>query len=688
MNSTQSIMELKGIGEKNAALFHKLNIETIEDLLYYFPKDYERFPTITTIDDVLAKSLSKGAILATVSTNPTLQRMKGKSLVKWVARDTDNQPFTVTFFNMPYLKNSIKAGKQYVFYGAVNSKNGSVFMSHPKMFQYAEYVALEENLIPVYPKTKGLSDHIISKFQQLALNELSDNAQEFLPAGIVERMDFMPVKEALKCMHFPKNIEQVSLARSRFAYEEFLWFLMAMKQQSREKKRGQAPEMIETADANRLMEALPYALTDSQNAAFESMKKDMLEGICLNRLLQGDVGSGKTIVAVLLMLLAVSNGYQTSMMAPTEVLARQHFETISEMTEKYKLPFKPVLLVGSNTAKQKREIYAGIADGSYNIILGTHAIIQDKVEFKNLALVITDEQHRFGVKQRESLVNKSNQDIHTVVMSATPIPRSLAIVLYGDMDVTEMKELPSKRLPIKNCVVDQRYRPTAYKFMQSEIDKGHQVYIICPMAEPGVMEELENVVDYAKELRNQFPESVRIAHLHGKMKPKQKTEIMESFASGQIDILVSTTVIEVGINVPNATVMMVENAQRFGLATLHQIRGRVGRGSAQSYCIFMESETRGQVNERLSILNRSNNGFEIANEDLKLRGPGDFMGTMQSGSFQFRFADIYRDADMLKVASMDANEILQNDSLLMEESHIPLRRKLEAYIASGYLDIL
>jgi ATP-dependent DNA helicase RecG len=447
--------------------------------------------------------------------------------------------------------------------------------------------------------------------------------------------------------------------------------------------------MIETAEPGRLIEQLPYELTDSQKKAYMQIRDDMLSGICMNRLLQGDVGSGKTIIALLALLLCVSNGYQGAMMAPTEVLARQHMDTVLAMTKQYNLPFRPALLVGSQTAKEKRQIYQEIADGIYNLVIGTHAVIQEPVTFQNLALVVTDEQHRFGVRQREKLVSKGeNANVHTIVMSATPIPRSLALLLYGDMSLTEMKELPGGRLPIKNCVVDQSYRQTAYKFMLEEIQRGHQAFVICPMAEPGVMEELENVVDYAKNLRPQLPDKIQIAYLHGKMKPKQKTEIMEQFAAGTIDILVSTTVIEVGINVPNATVMLVENAERFGLATLHQIRGRVGRGNAQAYCIFMETEKKQQENERLAILARSNDGFEIASEDLKLRGPGDLMGTMQSGSFQFRFADIYRDAELLKMAAEDAADILKNDTLLLAESHIPLKRKLEQYIASGYLRIL
>ncbi|MBQ8527708.1 MAG: ATP-dependent DNA helicase RecG [Lachnospiraceae bacterium] len=685
MKLEQSIMDLKGIGEKNAALFHKLNIDTVGDLLFHFPKEYHRYPKSGTLQNRDVDG-GKSAVIATVQSAPQLQRMRGTSMLKFHAVDQCGHCVTVTFFHMPYLKNSIKQGRTYVFYGQVHLKNNMAFMSHPKMFSCDEYKKLEGMLVPVYSRTKGLTDQSLYKHCMNALCN-ADNMEEYLPEYLIDKYHFLPVRDALQQIHSPSELSDAVEARKRFSYEEFLLFLLAVKSQRSGLKTLTEYPMIETADVQRLIEQLPYELTPSQRQAYEQIRSDMLSEYCMNRLLQGDVGSGKTIVAIIALLLCVSNGYQGAMMAPTEVLATQHMETVLEMTQMYQLPFRPVLLVGSQTAKEKRDIYAAIESGEYNLVIGTHAVIQDKVMFHNLALVITDEQHRFGVRQREKLVSKG-KNLHTIVMSATPIPRSLALILYGDLDITEMKGLPAQRLPIKNCVVNQNYRMTAYKFMQDEIEKGHQVYIICPMAEPGIMEELENVVDYSKYIRDFFPENIHIAYLHGKMKPKQKAEIMDRYALGEIDILVSTTVIEVGINVPNATVMLVENAERFGLSTLHQIRGRVGRSEKQSYCIFMESEEKERKNERLEILNHSNDGFEIANEDLKLRGPGDFTGVEQSGAFHFRFADIYRDADMLRAAAEDASKILENDSLLIEESHIPLKKKMETYVTSGYIKIL
>ncbi|MCR5283794.1 MAG: ATP-dependent DNA helicase RecG [Lachnospiraceae bacterium] len=690
MQITDSIMAIKGIGEKNAAFFRKLNIDTIASLLYHFPRDYELMPKAAGIREGAKMPGAKKAVLATVKTKPVLQRFGGKSKLSFDAADGFGCVMKVTYFNMPYLASSLWIGKQCVFYGSLTEKGSTFLMAQPKLYSPESYEEQSGKLYPVYAKTKGLSDAGITKAVGSALSMLEEGGawqEEYLPDELVKRRGFDSVKDSLHTMHFPVDRQRLQKARERFSYEELLLFLLSVKSQSVQKTPCSSP-MKDDGQMEALIQKLPYQLTGSQHKAVEMIREDLCGGFYMNRLLQGDVGSGKTIVAFLAMLLVVSNGYQTVLMAPTEVLAKQHYEQLSQMTKELGLPFKPAFLAGSSTAKEKRQTYEALANGTINTAIGTHALIQEPVAFQNLGLVITDEQHRFGVRQREILHEKGGGNVHTLVMSATPIPRSLAIVLYGQLSVTQMTDMPAERLPIKNCVVDQGYRPSAYKFMMDQIRLGRQVYVICPMAEPGVMEELENVVDYAKHLGKIFPESVRIAHLHGKMRPKQKNEIMEAFATGQIDILVSTTVIEVGVNVPNATVMMVENAERFGLATLHQIRGRVGRGSEQSYCIFMESETRDKKNERLEILNHSNNGFEIAEKDLKLRGPGDLMGLEQSGSFSFRFADIYRDHQLLLDASADADELLAEDPGLSEPVHLGLKERLSRYQEEGYLDIL
>ena len=434
--------------------------------------------------------------------------------------------------------------------------------------------------------------------------------------------------------------------------------------------------MAEMVQTEKLLRDLPYSLTGAQKRVWEEIKEDLQGKTVMNRLIQGDVGSGKTILTFLSLLMCVSNGYQGAMMAPTEVLATQHYETMLELTKQYELPFVPVLLTGSMTAKEKRQAYEAIQCGTANVIIGTHALIQEKVEYQKLALVVTDEQHRFGVRQRETLAGKG-ENVHVMVMSATPIPRTLAIILYGDLDISIVDELPANRLPIKNCVVGTEYREKAYRFITKEVGAGRQVYVICPMVEEGELEGVENVTSYTEKLKSVLPQEIRVACLHGKMRPSDKNRIMEEYAAHNIDVLVSTTVIEVGINVPNATVMMIENAERFGLAQLHQLRGRVGRGQYQSYCIFINGSDKKQAFDRLEILNHSNDGFYIAGEDLKMRGPGDLFGIRQSGLMDFKIGDIYQDADVLKKAGECVDRLLALDEELALPEHEALGRYME-----------
>lgn len=432
-------------------------------------------------------------------------------------------------------------------------------------------------------------------------------------------------------------------------------------------------------EAEMLVAELPFSLTKAQQKVYEEILRDMGDGYVMNRLVQGDVGSGKTIVAVLALYQAVLNGGQGAFMVPTEVLASQHYKSLCRLLSKKGVRIG--ILIGSLTAKEKREGREKITAGEWDIVVGTHAIIQDNVEFADLALVITDEQHRFGVRQRESLFQKG-QEPHMLAMSATPIPRTLALILYGDMDLSVIDERPADRLPIKNCVVNTDYRPNAYRFMSEQIREGHQVYIICPMVEASEESDLENVTIYTEELKGIFPSSVRIEGLHGKMKPAQKDEIMERFADGETDILVSTTVIEVGIDVPNSTVMMIENAERFGLAQLHQLRGRVGRGSAQSYCILMTGQESKEARERLSVLAGSNDGFYIAQEDLKIRGQGDLFGIRQSGDQLFALADIFDDAEILRQAGEEAKTFTEDEIVLLYKKNHRLKDRVETYLGN------
>ena len=428
---------------------------------------------------------------------------------------------------------------------------------------------------------------------------------------------------------------------------------------------------------------MPYRLTNAQMRVWGELERDLKGHTRMARLVQGDVGSGKTILAFLAMIMTAENGYQSALMVPTEVLARQHYESLCTLLKENNLTeYNPRLLTGSTKAKERREIYASLEDGSCKMVIGTHALIQEKVQYKNLALVITDEQHRFGVRQRTALAEKGEPP-NVLVMSATPIPRTLAIILYGDLSISVIDELPAKRLPIKNCVVDTSYRPKAYRFITRQVELGRQAYVICPMVEESEMIEAENVLDYTKILREHLP-GIRVEYLHGKMKGKEKNQIMEKFAAGEIQVLVSTTVIEVGVNVPNATVMMIENAERFGLAQLHQLRGRVGRGDRQSYCIMVNASGNKEKNRRLDVLNKSNDGFYIASEDLKLRGPGDIFGIRQSGDLEFRLADIYTDAVTLKKVSEDVNRLLDRDEDLEEEENQELKKRLDRFMEEKY----
>ena len=554
-------------------------------------------------------------------------------------------------------------------------------MEHPEIFTPAAYEEIIHSMQPVYGLTKGLSNKMITKLVHQILDTRPLHG-EYLPEEIRERYQLADPNYAIRTVHFPKNMQELLTARKRLVFDEFLLFVLAI--QLLKEKTEEAPNtfpMKPVWTTEEIIEGLPYDLTGAQKNVWHEIERDLSGHKLMSRLVQGDVGSGKTVIAFLAMVLSAENGFQSALMVPTEVLANQHYEGFLRLMEEQNIAScHPVLLTGSTTARQKREIYQKIADGEVNVIIGTHALIQEKVIYENLGLVITDEQHRFGVKQREALTTRGNAP-HVLVMSATPIPRTLAIIVYGDLDISVIDELPAQRLPIKNCVVDTSYRPKAYSFMEKQIRQGRQVYVICPMVEESEGMDGENVLDYTLKLRNVFSPDIKIASLHGKMKAKEKNVIMEAFAAGEIQILVSTTVVEVGVNVPNATVMMVENAERFGLAQLHQLRGRVGRGEYQSYCIFMQGNGAKEISKRLQILNKSNDGFYIAGEDLKLRGPGDLFGIRQSGLMEFKIGDIYNDAGILKNASEAAGEILALDFDLILPQHKALKEHLKGYMS-------
>jgi ATP-dependent DNA helicase RecG len=679
MDYNSPVIEIKGVGEKTCRLFEKLDIHTVGDLLNHFPRDYETFEEPVPIKNAAPGQVN--AVYVQVTSIPNLKKVRNLSILNVNVKD-DTGIMQLTFFNMPFLKNVLKPGGYYLFRGLVQGRGANKIMEQPRLYTYDEYKKQTHVLQPRYSLTKGLSNQALQKAVKQALS-FYKYEEEYYPEGLLRENDLISYREAINTIHFPSDREALIKARKRLVFDEFFAFLLILRK-NRDFTAQLANEypMFETADTVRFLEQMPFELTKAQKKVWAELRDDLSGKHCMNRLIQGDVGSGKTIVAVLALLMCAANGYQGALMAPTEVLAMQHYETISEYTNRYSLIFKPVLLVGSMTAKEKREAYGKIASGEANLIIGTHALIQEKAIYKSLALVVTDEQHRFGVKQRERLAEKGKNP-HVLVMSATPIPRTLAIILYGDLNISVIDELPANRLPIKNCVVGTSYRPKAYDFIRKEVEAGRQAYVICPQVDEGEQEDLENVVGYAEKLRAALPEDIQTAYLHGKMKAADKNRIMEEFAAHNIDILVSTTVIEVGINVPNATVMMVENAERFGLAQLHQLRGRVGRGEHQSYCIFISAKEQKETMERLEILNKSNDGFYIASQDLKLRGPGDMFGIRQSGEFSFVLGDIYTDADCLKQASESVDRLLDTDYGLECEEHRLLREHFEKVHQGG-----
>lgn len=670
------IISIKGVGDKTAGLFYKMNIHTVEELLLNLPKGF------TSFDEPVSPNAEDNGKLVAIPAIPVSGSIVSKKTGRYnfsIAKIKSGESIvSVRFFNMPYIRNLLKPDQNYILRGVLTCNKGNFSMLHPQIFEVSKYKELIGKLLPYYRLTKGLTNNAIGKACKNALSDLTE-IKDYLTDKQREDLNLLSIREALQGIHVPNSKEEFLLSKKRLAFHEFFTFLYLIRKNKTEK----AAEIINNpllpvADTSRLLEALPYQLTNAQQRAWNEIDSDMEKNLPMNRLLQGDVGSGKTIISFLALLKTAANNRQGALMAPTEVLAEQHYRSLCDLAQKYHLCIRPVLLLGSMRVKDRKEALAGIADGTYNAVIGTHAIMQEAVVYHNLSLVITDEQHRFGVNQREALRKKGNSP-HILVMSATPIPRTLALILYGDLSVSVIDELPADRLPIKNCVVNDSYRKTAYAFMLKEIQNGRQVYIICPMVEESEnTEELENVIDYTASLQSVFPKEIIISYLHGKMTLSEKENIMQAFERHEIDILVSTTVIEVGINVPNATVMMIENSERYGLAQLHQLRGRVGRGGHQSYCIFMSSNLNKKNEERLKILNESNDGFYIANKDLELRGPGQLGGIAQSGELGFVIADIYNDHDMLLLADSFCNKVLDQKETIDEINFSQLNLRVES----------
>ena len=673
------LTELKGIGPKTEKLFQKPGIRTVEDLVYYFPHTYLSFPKTQVVGSLVDGE--QQAVMGMLEKDATVVHLHGLLMTTAYVRDLSGK-LRLCWFNAAFLKSTLRAGTVLVFLGKVTSFKEQKTMQQPRIFQPEEYEAKPGTLEPVYGQTKGLSNTAILKAVRQAM-DVAVFRPDFVPESIRYNRTLMDMRTAVRAMHFPESVTQFEAARKRLAFNELFLFSLALAEKKAHHSAERAHYVIEThPEVAALVEKLPFQLTEGQKAAVQDITADLRSGFVMNRLVQGDVGSGKTIVAFLAMLETALSGYQAALMAPTEILAEQHYVKMKAMIEEHALPLRPVLVTGSMTAKERKTLYTRIATHDADLIIGTHALFQEKVVYDQLALVITDEQHRLGVNQRQELSEKGQRP-HTLVMSATPIPRTLAMLVYADMQVSLIREKPADRLPIRNAVVDENYRKNAYKFIYEEIRKGRQAYIICPMVESNDMLDLENVSDYVQKIRKIFPKEVKIGKLHGKMKPTEKEDIMARFLAREIDLLVSTTVVEVGVDVPNATVMMVENAERFGLAQLHQLRGRVGRSEHQSFCIFVDTQNSEKSKQRLQILAHSNDGFDIAEQDLRLRGPGDIFGVRQSGALDFAIADIYEDGALLREAAEDAAFVLKTDAELTLPEHAELRKALDHFLAKS-----
>lgn len=644
MELLDSITTIKGIGDKTAASFARLGIHTVKDLISTYPRNYLTYGEPVGIKDTAVGE--RCAIMAIVSSAVYSRKVRSLNITTMTVKDSTGS-VQITWFNSPFLQKVFHKGETYVFVGTIKVKNNMRILEMPEYYKPAVYEGMRQEMQPIYPLTQGLSNKTFQK-AVISCRETIYKMEDYLPDTVRYDNSLMEITEAYENVHFPMNETVLKNAIRRFAFDEFYKFLYDMGSLKAENVEQENCHIIVQGKAVAdFIDELPYKLTKGQAEAIDDILSDMGSDRIMNRLVQGDVGSGKTIVAITALYAAVKQGFQGALMVPTEVLAKQHFTELSKIFASYNISV--ACLVGSLSMKEKRQIYDKVSSGEIDILIGTHALIEDKVEFKDLGLVITDEQHRFGVNQRKKLASKGTFP-HVLVMSATPIPRTLAIIMYADLDISVISELPKGRKRIMNCVVGTNYRNTAYQFIAKQISEGSQVYVICPLVNESDALDVTNVVEYTDTLKVALPPSARVAMLHGQMKADEKNSIMDEFLTGNIDVLVSTTVIEVGINNPNATVMMVENAERFGLAQLHQLRGRVGRGTKQSYCIFVNGKESKESTERLKVLEESNDGFHIASEDLKLRGPGDFFGIRQSGEVLFTLADIYNHADMLKLA--------------------------------------
>jgi ATP-dependent DNA helicase RecG len=672
------IQSLKGIGESRAKLFHKLGIDTVEDLISYYPRTYEDRSNVKKIADLLDdESCSFEAVIS----SPVRENRIRRGLVIYKVRISDDTAdASAVWFNQSYLKNKFTVGEKYYFYGKASRKFGKIEVQNP-VFEKATLIEARNTcrIMPVYGTTAGLTENILRLAIRNALKLVGNNLHEFLPKIIRDKNHLSEINYAIGNIHFPETDHDFSNARYRLVFEELFLLQLGLTSIKNLLNRGEKGIVFKkTAEEKDFVIGLPFKLTDSQRKVMSEIISDMESSKVMNRLVQGDVGSGKTILAVISLLKTVKNGYQGTLMVPTEILAEQHYRTMKDLLAKQDI--RVGLLVGSLSASQKKKVREEIESGLLDIVIGTHALIEESVKFKKLGLVITDEQHRFGVRQRASLSKKGmNPDV--IVMTATPIPRTLALILYGDLDISIIDELPPGREKIDTYNVDNMMRQRIDNFIRKTVGEGRQVYIVCPLVEESESIDAKAAQDIYERIANKEFTDLKVGLLHGRMKTKEKEQAMKSFVDGEIDILVSTTVIEVGVDVPNASVMVIENAERFGLAQLHQLRGRVGRGSHKSYCILFSDSKSEIAVERMKIMQKTNDGFLISDKDLELRGPGEFFGVRQHGLPELKIANLYNDLAILKTAQAEALNVLKNDPLLEKEENKSIKLKVSEFFS-------
>lgn len=673
---SKSIQYIKGVGHSRCNLLKKLDITSLYELLTHYPKDYEDRSKIKNIADIQSDEVCsfEGTIVSNVN---EARPRRGMLLTKVSIQDSTGK-INAVWFNQPYIKNSLSLGINYIFFGKVERKLNKLQIINP-VFEKADNTVLKKSLkiVPVYSSTKALSQNILRTIIQEGLKSLENSEiEDLLPTDIKEKYSLADIKYSLNQIHFPISVEEKEKARYRLAFEELFMLqlgLFSYKSIATNARRGIKYTKVD--EMHDFIQSLPFQLTNAQKKVFREVEIDMESNNIMNRLVQGDVGSGKTMIAVLALFKAVKCGYQGALMVPTEILAEQHYKSIKPLLGKFGFSVKT--LSSSQPKKQKQAIFEGLKTGEIDVVIGTHALIEDTVEFNKLGLVITDEQHRFGVRQRSILAEKG-QNPDVIVMTATPIPRTLALILYGDLDISIIDELPPGRKPIKTYAVNESMRERINNFIRTKVEEGRQVYIVCPLVEESEEIEAKSAIATAEHISNNVFSDLKVGIIHGKMKSADKEAIMKSFVEGQISILVSTTIIEVGVNVPNATLMVVENAERFGLAQLHQLRGRVGRGDKQSHCVLFNQSGSKVSKERMKIMEKSNDGFVISEKDLEIRGPGEFFGTRQHGLPELKIANLYKDVIILKEAQLSAKQYIQLDPGLKKN------KRLQQYLSKYF----